>query len=101
YEWLIKPSDPVKYGQPVSEENLTGPTSATRVWVADVNGDGKLALIVGDSANLVSTWKSVSAEDVKTKFTAWQNAAAAASKELSSETGDQTKRAKANEEFIK
>ena len=45
--------------------------------------------------------KGVSAEEFKKKFTAWQNAAAAATKELSSETADQTKRTKANEEFIK
>jgi len=29
-----------------NEDQLTGPGTSTRVWVADVNGDGKLDLIV-------------------------------------------------------
>jgi hypothetical protein len=101
FEWLIKPGRPVEYGQLLSEDELTGPTSATRVWVADVNGDGKLDLIVGDSVTLISPAKGVSAEEFKKKFAAWQKAFEAASKELSSETADQAKRNKANEEFNK
>ena len=101
FEWLIKPGRPVDYGQLLSEEELTGPTSATRVWVADVNGDGKLDLLVGDSVTLIAPTKGVSAEEFKKKFAAWRNAVAAASKELSSETADQAKRTKANEEFNK
>jgi hypothetical protein len=54
---LINPGPPVKAGQPLRESDLTGPTHATRVWVADVNGDGKLDLIVGDSVTLVSPVK--------------------------------------------
>src|SRR5207253_10367205 len=43
FEWLIKPpARPIAYGQLLSEEELVGPTTATRIWVADVNGDGKL-----------------------------------------------------------
>jgi hypothetical protein len=101
FEWLIKPGRPLEYGQLLSEEELTGPTTATRVWVADVNGDGKLDLLVGDSVTLIAPAKGLSAEEFKKKFAAWQDAVAAASKELSSETADQTKRTKANEEFNK
>ena len=101
FEWLIKPGRPTEYGQLLSEEELTGPTTATRVWVADVNGDGKLDLLVGDSVTLIAPAKGVSAEEFKKKFAAWRNAVAAASKELSSETADQTKRTKAREEFSK
>src|SRR5712692_3238721 len=88
FEWLIKPGRPVEYGQLLREEELTGPTSATRVWVADVNGDGKLDLLVGDSVTLIAPAKGVSAEEFKKKFAAWQKAFAAASKELSSQTAD-------------
>jgi hypothetical protein len=101
FQWLIKPGRPIKYGQPLSEEELTGPTTATRVWVADVNGDGKLDLLVGDSVTLIAPAKGLSAEEFKKKFAAWQKAVETASKELSSETADQAKRNKANQEFNK
>ena len=101
FEWLIKPGRRIEHGQLLGEEELTGPTTSTRVWVADVNGDGKLDLLVGDSVTLVAPANGVSAEEFKKKFAAWQKAVAAASKELSSETADQAKRNKANQEFNK
>ena len=101
FEWLIKPGRPVGYGQLLSEEELTGPTSATRVWVADVNGDGKLDLLVGDSVTLIAPAKGVSVEEFKKKFAAWQKAVESVTKELSSATADQEKRNKASEEFNK
>lgn len=101
FEWLIKPGRVVSYGDLVKEEELTGPTTSTRIWVADVNGDGKLDLLVGDSVTLISPAKGVSAEEFKKKFAAWQKAVEKVSKELSSETADQAKRAKANQEFNK
>jgi hypothetical protein len=102
FEWLIKPpARPIAYGQLLSEEGLVGPTSATRIWVADVNGDGKLDLLVGDSVTLIAPAKDISAAEFKKKFAAWQEAVAAASKELASATGDETKRSKASEEFNK
>ena len=35
---MIKPAPAPEYGQPLSEDELTGPTTCTRIWVADVNG---------------------------------------------------------------
>ena len=34
------------------DSHISGPQTATRVWVDDLNGDNKLDLIVGDSLNL-------------------------------------------------
>jgi hypothetical protein len=99
FEWLIKPRHPMKDGQLLSEADLTGPTSATRIWVADVNGDGKLDILVGDSVTLVSTAKGVSKEEFTKKFAAWKIAFDAASKELSAGSGDEKNRAKAIEEY--
>jgi hypothetical protein len=99
FEWLIKPGPRTQYGQILREEELTGPSSATRVWVADVNGDGKLDLLVGDTVVLLAPAKGVSEEEFKKKFEAWQKTVADATKELSSETADKAKRDKANEEF--
>src|SRR5256714_13252759 len=101
FEWLIQPGRPMAYGQLLSEEELTGPTSATRVWVADVNGDGKLDLLVGDSVTLIAPAKGLSADEFNKKFAAWQKAVDTISKELSSQTADQATRTKANEEFSK
>jgi hypothetical protein len=100
FEWLIKPGRHIEYGQLLSEEELTGPTSATRIWVADVNGDGKLDVLVGDCVTLIAPAKGVSPEDFKKKFAAWQQVFREASKKVASET-DQAKRAKANEERMK
>jgi len=101
FKWLIKPGRNVQYGELVKEDELTGPTTSTRIWVADVNGDGKLDLLVGDSVTLLSAAKGVSKEEFKKKFAAWQEAVQKASKELSSETANQEKRNKANQEFQK
>src|SRR5262245_35561777 len=56
---LIKPQPSARPGQPLRESDLKGPAYATRVWVADVNGDGKLDLLVGDCVTLVSPAKGV------------------------------------------
>ncbi len=101
FQALIKPGRSVEYGQILNEDELTGPTTSTRVWVDDVNGDGKLDLLVGDSLTLIAPAKGLSAEEFKKKFAAWQNAVSTASKGLSSGTADQAQRIKANEEFNK
>jgi hypothetical protein len=101
FQAIIKPGRSVAYGQPLNEDELTGPTTSTRVWVDDVNGDGKLDVIVGDSVTLIAPAKGLSAEEFKKKFAAWQSAIATVSKELSSATADQARRTKANEEFNK
>src|SRR5262245_8733102 len=36
------------------------PDGSTRVWVADMNGDGKLDIVVGDAINLISPGKGLS-----------------------------------------
>jgi hypothetical protein len=81
FQALIKPGRSIEYGQPLNEDDLTGPTTSTRVWAADMNGDGKLDLLVGDSVNLITPANDLSAEEFKKKFAAWQKALATASNE--------------------
>jgi len=100
FQVLIKPGRRIEHA-PINENELTGPTTSTRVWGDDVNGDGKLDLLVGDSVTLVTPAKGLSAEEFKKKFMAWQKAFTAASKELSSQTSDQAQRTKAKEEYRK
>src|SRR5260370_10330291 len=81
---LIKPGPPVKPGHLLRESDLTRPTHATRVWVADVNGDGKLDLLVGDCVTLVSPAKGISDAEFKKKYADWEKAFQAATKSLNS-----------------
>jgi hypothetical protein len=98
---LIKPGPQYEYGQPISEKDLTGPTRATRVWVADVNGDGKLDLLVGDSVTLIAPAKGLSNDEFKKKFAEWQEAFQTASKAINAAGGDEKAQAKAREEYQK
>ena len=54
------------------EGDLTRPTYATRVWVEDINGDGKLDLLVGDSVTLVSPANGLSDAEMTKKYAEWQ-----------------------------
>jgi hypothetical protein len=98
---LIKPGRSVELGELLSEADLTGPTTSTRVWVADVNGDGKLDLLVGDSITLISPAKGLSAAEYRKKFAVWHKAFEKTSLKLNSETAHEGARDKAQEEFRK
>ena len=73
FKVLIKPGPEIKYEQPklLSEQNLTGPASSTRIWVADVNSDGKLDILVGDHVTLISAAKGVSKEEFMKRSAKW------------------------------
>jgi len=51
---VVAPLPPRTYPEPIvlGDAHVTGPQRATRVSVADVNGDGKFDLLVGDTVNL-------------------------------------------------
>ncbi len=101
FEPLIPPGKAVKYGEPLSEADLNGPASATRVWVADVNGDGKPDVLVGDMVNLISPAKGLSPEAFKKKFAEWEKAVEEVSKKINNEKASQEEREKANQGFNK
>jgi hypothetical protein len=105
FQPLLKAGKQVGYGEPLDEKDLTGPTSATRVFVADVNGDGKLDLIVGDSVTLISPARGVRPEELKKKMAQWQTdfqaAAAKYSATIRKAGSDQKAQTKAMEEYQK
>ena len=97
---LIKPPPQVRPGQPLRAKDLTGPTHATRVWVADVNGDGKLDLLVGDCVTLVSPVEGISDAEMQKKYAAWEKEFQAALTAVNKAT-DAKDREKAMQEYQK
>lgn len=100
FQPLIKPKPTAGYGQILREEDLTGPAQASRIWVDDINGDGKLDILVGDSVHLVSPVPGLTEAEFKKKYADWQKDFQVTLKALNSNT-DQKARAKAAEEYQK
>jgi hypothetical protein len=98
---LIKPGAKYKYLEPLEEKDVVGPTTATRIWVADVNGDGKLDILVGDDTTLISPAKGLTREEFDAKRTEWEAKIAEVSKEMNDEKADEKARNKAREKFQK
>jgi hypothetical protein len=55
----------------LGEEQFRAPASDTRVFVADVDGDGKLDLLVGDSVTVYTAKDGVAEADVQAKHLVW------------------------------
>ncbi len=72
FQTLIAPGKSVEYGARLSEKALTGPTTSTRIWVDDVNNDGKLDILVGDSLTLLEPATGLSEAEYKERQVKWQ-----------------------------
>ena len=48
-----------------------GPTSSTRIWIDDVNTDGKLDILVGDKTILTSPAEGITEEEYKRRLETW------------------------------
>jgi hypothetical protein len=55
----------------VTEESLKAPIAAARVWVADINGDGKPDLLVGDGVQLISPAEGLTKEELMKRLGEW------------------------------
>ena len=53
-------------------EDLKGCASGTRVWVADIDADGKLDLLVGDNATLSSPAEGLGMDEFRKRKAEWQ-----------------------------
>jgi len=65
--------EPVAYveGDRLGDAHVTGPQDSTRVAVADVNGDGKFDLLVGDSVNLTYPAEGLDEAAARERLKAW------------------------------
>lgn len=69
---LIEPGKSFEMGELVSEQELTVPSRATRVWADDMNGDGKLDILLGDNVTLRSLAKGVTRKQYDEKLKKWK-----------------------------
>lgn len=83
------PGPDTKFG----DAHLTGPAADTRVWVDDVDGDGKLDLLVGDQIVLLHVAEGVAEADAKAKFAEWNKKQQALFQEQSKRTEEAEKAA--------
>ena len=54
------------------DSHVHGPCHSTRVWVEDLNDDGKYDLLVGDTVNLVYAAEGVDESEVAEKLREWE-----------------------------
>jgi len=71
-EIIPKGYDPGRNGVKIlREEDPIRPTYGVRVWVADINGDGKLDLLVGDSVTLMTPVQGLTDDEAIKKMKDW------------------------------
>jgi len=99
FQSLIERGPQFDYGQILQEKDLKGAAGCTRIWVDDVNSDGKLDLLVGDLVTLVSPADKISSEQFKQKFADWQQSVSEVSKLMNSTAGSEEKRIEAQKRF--
>ena len=83
FKGLVPAANQIEFGQLINASDLQGPTTSTRVWVDDVNSDGKWDLIVGDSVTLTSPVPGMTVEAYEEKLEEWQKKLSAASRRMS------------------
>lgn len=84
---LISANERLDDGQLRAEADLTGPASALRVWVEDMNGDGKLDILVGDNVTLISPAKGLSKEEFAKRHAKWSESMQAVKRDMDASGG--------------
>ncbi len=96
---LIERGPRHEFGQILRDQQLKGPLGCTRIWVDDVNSDGKLDLLVGDTVALLSPADGLTEAEFKQKFAEWNKSIAEALNQLNTGNDDEKKREKAQQHY--
>jgi FG-GAP-like repeat len=96
---LIEHGPRLEYGQILRDVDLNGPSSSTRIWVDDVNSDGKLDILVGDMTPLVSPADKLTEGEFKKRFADWNKSIGEAANQLNAAANDEKKRDKAQQHY--
>jgi hypothetical protein len=73
---LVEPAGHANALDELGDGHLKGPGDSTRVWSDDLNGDGKLDLLLGDNVTLYHAVEGVEANVAKSKLNEWREALA-------------------------
>jgi hypothetical protein len=101
FRMLIGRGPRIEYGSILRDADLKGPSSDTRIWVDDVNSDGKLDILVGDLTTLLSPTDNVAEGEFKQKFADWQKSLTEASEAMNASGNDEKKQNEARERYQK
>jgi hypothetical protein len=99
FQPLIERGPEIQYGQVLRDKDLKGPLSDTRIWVDDVNSDGKLDILVGDMVPLISPADGLSETEFKKRFDDWTKLRNEEAKKLRAVLKDEKELKKAQERF--
>lgn len=97
FQTLIEHGPRTEYGQILREESLTGPQGDTRIWVDDVNSDGKLDILVGDMTPLISPADGLSEAEFKKRHDGWMKSQSEVGEKLRAASNDEKERQKAQQ----
>ena len=89
FEDLLEGAGHVEASLALDESGVTSPASSTRVWVCDLDSDGKLDLLVGDSTRLLIVAEGVSMERAREAQETYETAIQAAQDEYSKVAGSE------------
>ena len=99
---LVEPAGHESESDDLGDAHLKGPGSSTRVWSDDLNGDGKLDLLLGDNVTLYHAAQGVEASVAKAKLGEWRAALAELEEQQSDDFSDRYgKLEKARDVFVK
>jgi hypothetical protein len=99
FQWLVPQARPQEIGHVLREEDLKGPQHDTRIWVDDINVDGKLDILVGDDVTLVSPADGLNEREFKIRFAAWTKSVREAAQKLEAANQDEKSQESARERY--